>query len=49
MAEKDDEDFENSIKFDNDCVDSDIKVRDHCPSLENVADLQIKIVISRLS
>ena len=33
MTKKDDEDFENSIKYwfcDNDYVDSDTKVRDHC-------------------
>ena len=33
MTKKDNEDFENSTKcqiFDNNCIDNDIKVRDHC-------------------
>ena len=33
MSKKDNEDFENSTKFwicDNDYIDNDVKVRDHC-------------------
>ena len=44
MTKKDVEDFENSTKcwnYDNAYIDGDVKVRDHCHTLE--------VVISRLS
>ena len=55
MAKEVNDDFKNSIKCwicDNDYVDNDVKVRDHCHitgSLENIEALYIEIVISILN
>ena len=52
MTKDDNEDFENSTKCwicDNDYIDSDVKVRDHCHITGNIEVLRIKILISMLN
>ena len=49
ITKEDNKDFENSTKcwiYDNDYVDNDVKVGDHCISLENIEALRIEILIS---
>ena len=52
MTREDNEDFKNSDKCwicDNNYVDIDIKVRDHCHITDNIEVLHIEIVISILN
>ena len=52
MTKEDNEDFENSTKCqicDNDYIDNDVKIRDHCRILENIKALRIEIIISTLN
>ena len=52
VTKKDNEDFQNSTKCwicDNDYVDTDIKLRDHFISMENIEVLHTEIVISMLN
>ena len=52
MTKDDNEDFENSTKCwicDNDYIDSDVKVRDHCHITGNIEVLRIEILISMLN
>ena len=52
MTKEDNEDFKNSAKCwicDNDYVDNDIKVKDHCHITDNIEVLDIEIAISILN
>ena len=52
MTKEDDEDFENSTKCwicDNDYIDGDVEVRDHCCVTGKLEVLHIEIVISMLN
>ena len=52
MAKENNEDFENSSKCwicDNDYIDGDVKVRDHCHITGKYRGLHIEIVISMLN
>ena len=52
MTKKDNEDFENSTKCwicDNDYIDNDVKVTDHCHINGNIEVVHIEIVISMLN
>ena len=52
LTNKDNENFENSTKCwicDNDYVDNDVKVRDHCYTTGKYEALRIEIVISVLN
>ena len=52
MTKEDNEDLKNCAKCwicDNDYVDNNIKVRDHCHITDNIEVLHIEIVISILN
>ena len=52
MTQEDNEDLKNSSKCwicDNDYIDNDVKIRDHCHILKNIETLHIEIVISILN
>ena len=52
MTKEDNEDFKNCAKCwicDNDYVDNNIKVRDHCHITDNIELLHIEIVTSILN
>ena len=52
MTKEDNEDFKNCAKCwicDNDYVDNNNKVRDHCHITDNIEILRIEIVISILN
>ena len=52
MTKKDNEDFEASIKCcicDNDYIDGNVKVRDHCHITGKYGALRIEIIISILN
>ena len=52
MTKEDNEDFKNPAKCwicDNDYVDNDFKVKDHCHITDNIEVLDIEIAISILN